>query len=121
MKIKMTFLLFTICLLASCMSANNAASVPVIVGGYGATAITEDVKAAALFAVQTQATRENKPLELLEVSKAMQQVVAGMNYRFELTVKKGEAQYHATVIVFRSLDAHYKLVSWQWLPAEGAM
>jgi hypothetical protein len=121
MKIKAIFLLAAMFPLASCMAANDTAQMPVIVGGYGVTEITEDVKTAALFAVQTQSKRENKQLELLEVSKAMQQVVAGMNYQLELTLKNGEAQYHATVIVFRSLDAHYKLVSWQWLPTQGAM
>ena len=120
MKIKNILLLVAaICPMSSCMSSANDLSLkPVIAGGYGDAEINEEIKKIALFAVQTQSNREKRPLELVEISKAMQQVVAGMNYRLELTVKSAETQYRATAVVFRSLNATYELTSWQWLPAE---
>lgn len=116
MKIITAFQLLAIWLLTSCMATNDLYSASVIAGGYQAVAINNEIKAAALFAIQTQTKRENKAMELLEISNAKQQVVAGMNYQFELTVKSGETLYHATVVVFRSLNATYQLTSWQWLP-----
>lgn len=117
MNIKTAAQLLAICLLTSCMTTKELSSTPVIAGGYQTTEITNEIKAAALFAVQTQTKRENKKLELVEILNATQQVVAGMNYKFELSVKSGEMLYHATVIVFRSLNATYELTSWQWLSA----
>jgi transcriptional regulator len=58
-----------------------------------------------LFALQTQAKFEHKAFELIEIANARQQVVAGMNYQFELTVKNGENLHHAMAIVFRDLDS----------------
>jgi hypothetical protein len=115
MKTRTAFQLVAICLLTSCASAHNVPSEPVTVGGYADIEVNDEIKSAALFAVQTQAKRENKPLKLVEISKAKQQVVAGMNYQFELTVKSGETPRHATAVVFRSLQSSYELTSWQWL------
>lgn len=120
MKIKNACQLLAICLLTSCMSTNNLSSAPVIAGGYGDAEINNEIKAAALFAVQTQSKREKQSLELIEISKASQQVVAGMNYQLELTVKNGKTLSYATVIVFRALNSTYQLTSWQWLPAKTA-
>ena len=118
MKIKNAFPTLAICLLTSCMPTAPLSATPVIAGGYGDAEINNEIKSAALFAVQTQTKRENKQLELVEISKARQQVVAGMNYQLELTVKSAGSLYRANVIVFRSLNATYQLTSWQWLPTK---
>ena len=118
MKIKTASQLLTLCLLSSCMSTNDLIATPRIAGGYADTEINNDIKAAAEFAVQTQTKRDNKPLELLEISNARQQVVAGMNYEFEVTVKSAGALRSAAVVVFQSLHQTYELSSWQWLPAK---
>jgi hypothetical protein len=122
MTIKTVVRLSAIFLLNACASANDASSPPspVIVGGYADTEVTQDVKAAALFAVQTQIKHESKPLELVKIAKAKLQVVAGINYQFELAVKSKDTLYYATAIVFKALDGTYKLTSWQWLSSEKA-
>ena len=62
-----------------------APSIPVknLPGGYSAVGLTDDVKAAAEFAVQEQAKREAVVLKLSDISKAERQIVAGVNYRLE--------------------------------------
>ncbi len=117
MKIKIILQLFAICLITSCMPTNDLLATPVIAGGYADTGINNHIKAAAAFAVKTQAQRDHTPLELVEISNARQQVVAGMNYQFEVTVKSAETLRHAMVVVFQSLKQTYELTSWQWQPA----
>ena len=58
-----------------------APSIPVknLPGGYSAVGLTDDVKAAAEFAVQEQAKREAVVLKLSDISKAERQIVAGVN------------------------------------------
>lgn len=118
MKIKKPLLPLTVCLLTSCMPSSDLFATSGIPGGYADTEINNDIKAAAVYAVQTQAQRDHKPLELLEISNARQQVVAGMNYQFEVTVKSAGTLRSAAVVVFQSLQQTYELTSWQWLPAE---
>ena len=120
MRRPQTFLLFAvICLpIASCIQRNNLLLKPVIAGGYADTEVNEEIKKAALFAVETQLRREKKSFELLKISKVRQQVVAGMNYQFELTLKNGETHYQAAAIVFQSLKAGYELTAWHWLPTQ---
>jgi transcriptional regulator len=102
----------------ACSSHSDLSVAPIIVGGYQSVEISDEIKTAALFALQTQTKIENKPFELIEIKKATQQVVAGMNYQFELTVKSGENLRHAAVIVFRGLDSQYSLSAWRWLADE---
>ena len=115
MKIKTVFPLLTLGLLTACSSHSDLSAAPMIVGGYQSVEISDEIKKAALFALQTQTKIENKSIELIEITKARQQVVAGMNYQFELTVKSGETLRHAAVIVFRGLDSQYALSAWRWL------
>lgn len=84
-------------------------------GGYSAVEITDDVKAAAEFAVQEQSKREAVVLELSEISNAERQIVAGVNYRLEIVVKGNGSERKARVVVFKDLKSHYKLTSWEWL------
>src|SRR4030095_7892959 len=61
-------------------------SIPVknLPGGYSAIGLTDDVKAAAECAVQEQAKREAVVLKLSDISKAERQIVAGINYRYDI-------------------------------------
>jgi hypothetical protein len=84
-------------------------------GGYGPAEVGKDVKAAAEFAVHEEAKREAIPLTLASIAKAEKQIVAGINYRLLLTVERSGSPRKAKVIVFRDLNAHYSLTSWEWL------
>jgi hypothetical protein len=86
-----------------------------IPGGYFATALTEDVKTAAEFAVQEQSKRQPQTLKLNNIFKAEKQIVAGVNYRLDIMVKQGRSVRGAKVVVFRALNSHYKLTFWKWL------
>jgi hypothetical protein len=85
---------------------------PAISGGYSTVEPNDDIKATATFAVSqlglTGAT-------LASVDKAEQQVVAGMNFRLDLTLSDG-SRWH--VVVFRSLDQQLSLTSKEALPAK---
>jgi len=109
--------IFLACLCLFVAAGSKAISAP-LVGGYSsADATSDDVKAAAEFAVREQAGHESEPLALVTVSKAEKQVVAGLNYRLALTVTKGKKSLEAKVVVYHALDSHYQLTSWEWLPA----
>ena len=84
-------------------------------GGYSAVGLTDDVKAAAEFAVQEQAKREAVILRLSDISKAERQIVAGVNYRLDIAVKGSGSERKARVVVFKDLESYYKLTSWEWL------
>ena len=88
---------------------------PSICGGYSRAEIDSGVKAAAAFAVGEQAKSTGKPLRLVEVVKAEQQVVAGLNYRLLLKVKEGDKIVRAEAVVWRKLDGSDALTSWDWL------
>jgi len=77
----------------------------------GAIGETDDVKAAAEFAVQEQAKREVIVLKLRDISKAERQIVAGVNYRLDIVVKGTGSARKARVVVFKDLKSHYKLTS----------
>ena len=83
-------------------AAEPAAPVaPPITGGYGAASLEdESVKAAQTVAVDEIYKRE-PTRALTEKVEVQQQVVAGMNYRFDITMTGGA---HYNVTVFRSLD-----------------
>ncbi len=84
-------------------------------GGYSAVGLTDDVKAAAEFAVQEEGKREAVIVELSDISKAERQIVAGVNYRLDLVVKGSGSAQKARAVVFKDLKSHYKLISWEWL------
>jgi hypothetical protein len=90
--------LLTKWLLAATLSAISLLAIPAppipvknLPGGYSAVGLTDDVKAAAEFAVQDQAKREAVVFKLSDISKAERQIVAGVNYRLEI-VSKGADQ-----------------------------
>ena len=84
-------------------------------GGYSTVGLSDDIKAAAEFAVQEQAKRHAVVLELSDISKAERQIVAGVNYRLDVVVKGNGSARKARVVVFKDLKSHYKLTAWEWL------
>jgi len=77
--------------------------------------VGKDAKSAAKFAVHEQAKRDATPLTLATIAKAEKQIVAGTNYRLLLIVERNGSPRKAKVIVFRDLNSHYSLTSWEWL------
>jgi len=74
---------------------------PVITGGYSPASLDDEmVKAAQAVAVDAIYTR-NPTRALVEKAEAEQQVVAGINYRFVITMTGG-AKFNVTV--YRKLD-----------------
>ena len=114
--------LLTKWLLAATLSGISLLAIPVplipvksLPGGYSAVGLTDEVKAAAEFAVQEQAKRDAVVLELSDICKAERQIVAGVNYRLDVVVKQSESARKARVVVFKDLKSHYRLTSWEWL------
>jgi hypothetical protein len=84
-----------------------------IVGGYApADLADETVKAAQVVATDAIYTR-NPTRALVEKVEVEQQVVAGMNYRFTITMSGG-AKYGVTV--YRDLDGKMEVTDYAKLP-----
>ena len=98
--------------LAVAASDASSKSLP---GGWAPAPNSRDIGTAAEFAVREQSKRENVPLGLARISEPQTQIVAGINYRFTLTLDRKGSQREAKVVVFRGLDSHYSLTSWMWL------
>lgn len=93
-------------------SHSSSKSLP---GGWAPAPNNRDIGTAAEVAVREQSKRENVPLKLARISEPQTQIVAGINYRFTLTLDRKGSQREAKVVVFRGLDSHYSLTSWMWL------
>jgi len=104
-----TLLLFT-----SCSTPSTHYREPGLPGGYSRVEINPDVVAAAKFATKEQSRREYVPIALVQVLRAEQQVVAGMNYKMALKVSKTGHMHVVEASVFRGLDGHYELRDWRW-------
>lgn len=105
-----------LCLLAvlgACATAPvEQSSTPVVVGGYGGADLSDEgVKAAQALAVNEIYTR-NPTRALVEKVSAETQVVAGLNYRFNI-VMTGGATYRVTV--FRSLQGEMSVTGFEKL------
>jgi hypothetical protein len=86
---------------------------PAIVGGYAPADLAyETVKAAQTVATDAIYTRD-PTRALVEKVEAEQQVVAGMNYRFVITMTGG-AKFGVTV--FRDLDGKMEVTEYAKLP-----
>jgi len=88
-------------------------------GGYVKASVTDqNVKAAAAFAVKTQAAKQGATVNLLKIDNAQMQVVAGVNYELCIEVKyKGKndneaAQQFIKTFVYRDLKNVFSLTSW---------
>jgi Cystatin domain len=85
-----------------------------IAGGWGkANLKNPQVLEAARFAVAAQQSRTDSVFKLLAITRAEQQVVAGMNYRFCLHLQGGKAKT-AWVQVYQDLQGQFKLTGWTW-------
>jgi hypothetical protein len=86
-----------------------------IVGGYQNTDITPEIKKMAKFAVKTQSKQTKTRLQLVSIDSAASQVVAGTNFKLILTIKDHQKTNQAESIVYRDLNGHKELSSWNWL------
>ena len=93
---------------------SNTVSKP-IPGGWSSVAVDDArVKVAAQHAVAAQAATDGTELKLVAVEDAQRQVVAGINYKLKLSVKKGDRQKRANATVWGKLDGTYELTAWSW-------
>jgi len=93
-------------------------------GCYSDAPVTsEQVRAAAAFAIQAQqdALRQqpdtpSAQLELIAIVQAEEQVVAGMNYKMQLKVRLDGRERTAEAVVWEQLwqPVPYRLTSWTW-------
>jgi len=103
----------------SCATSGFAQIDAPVAGGYQKVEVsTAQIVSAANFAVKTQAKKQKAKIKLIAVSKAEQQVVAGMNYNLCLQVAVREKGKQTAVpqtiqtIVFLNLKQKYELTSW---------
>jgi hypothetical protein len=90
--------------------------VPAVPGAWGPIdAFSPDVQEAARFAVQTFAVQNKQRVLFKDVTQARQQVVAGLNFEFQLSVTLDGTPRTAQAVVWRQLDGVYSLHSWIWL------
>lgn len=92
-----------------------------VAGGYQERSIADpEVVSAARFAVGEEGRREGAPISLVAIRRAERQVVAGFNYRLQLSVKvKGEMR-DVSAIVYQNLKPEYSLSGWERSGDEGA-
>lgn len=110
-KIYLLSLVLAVCFIGLSAQVTKAQ----IAGGYGSVETSDkEVKAAARQAVSTESKRLKHTLTLISISKAEQQVVAGMNYKVCLKVRDGRRTRRATAVVFKSLRGRRSLSSWDW-------
>jgi hypothetical protein len=85
-----------------------------IAGGYADLDKTDpEASRAARFAVAAAGRRSHTPISLIDLRKAEVQVVAGLNYRLQLSVRtKGKVQ-GVNAVVYRDLKRRYSLSSWE--------
>jgi hypothetical protein len=104
-KAAMSALLFVMAAAPGVAHGSTQPPVPGIAGGYQSTETNNpDVRAAARFAVASVERRAR----LRRVDAAQQQVVAGMNYRLDLTTSSGRRW---RVTVYRPLRGRMQLTS----------
>lgn len=91
---------------------------PSAVGGFiTASTSREDVVMAAEFAVHRRSRTEKRPLRLVKVAQAREQVVAGKNYELSLLVNDGERDRAVEAVVWWQAwrkEEPYQLVAWKW-------
>jgi hypothetical protein len=87
-------------------------------GGFSSADVSDkEVVAAAEAAMRSEgkAAAGSKPATLLEILRAEQQVVAGMNYKLVLRLGVDDSERDAEVVVYRNLKHGYEVTSWRWL------
>ena len=91
-----------------------------IAGGWQPAPIDESVQEIARFALAERQLQEAKPLRLLSVREASRQVVAGLNYRLHLRVKRGGRDREASATVYQDLQGQRRLIAWEWQPCRSS-
>lgn len=106
------FLLVFCCLV---FAAASASAQEMMTGNYRPVNKNDaQVKAAAKYAITAEAKRVKRGISLVSISKAEQQVVAGMNYRVCMKVRDGRKTRWATAVVYRHWKGTRSLTSWDW-------
>ena len=94
--------------------AEALAQQPPIVGNYREASTTDrEVILAAQFAVRKEMLKQSTRISLSSVERAETQVVAGINYRLCLKVKKKGKIQDVKVVVYQDPKQKYALSSWR--------
>lgn len=96
------------------VSAPHSETAPVAGAWAPADAFSPEVQEAARFAVQTFAVQNKVRVLYQEVTRANQQVVAGLNFELHLLVTLDGTKRSVLVKVWRQPDGSYRLMSWVW-------
>ena len=100
-------------LISSLILVSSAFAQP-IAGGWGKADVKDpQMLEAARFAVAVQQSRTDSVFKLPAITRAEQQVVAGVNYRFCMRLQGGKSKT-AFVQVYRNLEDKFELTSWTW-------
>ena len=101
-------------LICACVAGASAQPEGPITGGYGAVSVKDrSVKTAAGIAIRDHVAKEHHSLTLVRIVKAEQQVVAGMNYRMCLRVRRpGHKAHNVTAVVYDPLRGRTRLTDW---------
>ncbi len=100
------------------VAVSTSCAAPPIAGGYAPTSVSKpDVKLAASAAVIQHGARHKESIKLVAIERAEQQVVAGMNYRMTLKIKRGAKAGTAKIervktVVYKDLQGKFALSSW---------
>ena len=101
---------------SSTKSMSTDSGVPAVPGAWvPIDAFSPDVQEAARFAVQTFAVQNKQRVLFKDLTKARQQVVAGLNFELQLSVTLDGIPRTAQAVVWRQLNGVYSLHSWVWL------
>ncbi len=87
-----------------------------ISGGYGDVAVnSKETKKFAQFAVKARTKSSHKQITLVEIVKAEQQVVRGLNHRICMDVREGKHKARrVTVVVWEDINNRpLKLTDWK--------
>lgn len=118
---KLILALLSALALSGAIGAAPPAQETPIAGGYHERSVTDsEVLAAARFAVREGGRREGRPLSLIAVKRAETQVVAGLNYRLQLSVRDRGEVHDVNAVVYRNLRNAYSLSEWEEAGGGGA-
>jgi hypothetical protein len=97
------------------MGTKVTAQTDQMVGGYGdLSAKSKEARRAADVAVKARSAKTGKTITLVRITKAEQQVVAGLNYRICMTVREGgHKAYTVTAVVYQNLKNKRTLSNWK--------
>lgn len=86
---------------------------PRVVGGYTEASVTDrEVVSAANFAVGRERGRGGR-VSLVSVERAETQLVAGVNYRLCLRVRRRGRIQRVVAVVYQDLQRRYSLTNWE--------